>query len=197
MACTAAPPLDFCPTADQLVEQYLMMLPRGRAWGEGGPARLPGGIIYGFWYFVAILMAAYHAAICALLPEFWCFSANATKDFWLEEYGLPDPCDPFPDPCAKIIAGGGPTCANLVALAALTGLAITCAAGPTPASILVTIDIPGPAPSDGKAQGARWAGLYQAAQDIDCGPDVTPFLCLLERVVHAHVRIYYTYTYTG
>lgn len=195
MSCTASPPLDFCPTADQLIPQYLMMLPRGRAWGEGGKGRLPGGIIYGFWYFVAILMAAYHAAICALLPEFWCFSANVTKDWWLAEYGLPDPCDPFPDPCSKILASGGPTCANLVALAALLGLHIDCAPGPQPSSVLITVHLTAPPVSDGHAQSQRLAGCYYAGQRIDCGDESNPFNCLFQRIVHAHVTIFYRYVY--
>lgn len=193
-ACTASPALDICPTADQLVRQYLMLLPRGRAWGEGGPGRLPGGIIYGFLYFCAILMAAYHAAICALIPEMFCFSANVTQGYWLEEYGLPDPCDPFPNPCAKIVASGGPTCENLVELAALTGLTITCAPGPEPASILITANIPTP-PVTGLAPGARFAGCYQAGQNIDCSVSIAPFACLIERVVHAHVKVFYAYNF--
>ena len=197
MSCAPSLAPDICPTADQLVRQYQMLLPRGRAWAEGGADRLPGGIIYGFLYFCAIVMAAYHAAICALLPEFWCFSASVTAAYWLEEYGLPDPCDPYPNPCSKIIAAGGPTCANLVALAALTGLNIACAPGPEPASVLITVLIPGPPVSDGHAQGARWAGIYQAGQAIDCGPNTGPLDCLLQRVVHAHVTIFYAFTYTG
>lgn len=195
MSCTASPALDICPTADELVGQYLMMLPRGRAWGEGGAARLPGGIIYGFCYFLAVLMAAYHAAICALIPEFFCATASATADWWLEEYGLPDPCDPFPNPCAKILASGGPTPAALVALAALTGVVISVGAGPQPASLLVTVHEPSPPVSDGHADGGRWVGLYQAGQYIDCGADAGPLDCLLQRVVQAHVTIFYQSVY--
>jgi len=195
MSCSPSLAPDICPTADDLVGQYLMLLPRGRAWAEGGMDRLPGGIIYGFVYFLAILMAAYHAAICALAPEFFCFSATVTAAYWLEEYGLPDPCDPYPNPCAKIIASGGPTCANLVALAALTGTAISCGPGPQPASVLITVHLPSPPVSDGHAKEARWAGIYQAAQTIDCGEDIGPLDCLLQRVVHAHVTIFYAYVY--
>lgn len=196
MSCGPSLAPDICPTVDELIPQYLSLLPRGRAWGEGGPDREPGGIIYGFVWFLAILMAAYHAAICALLPEFWCFSANVTFPTWLEEYGLPDECDPFPDPCAKILASGGPTCENLVALAALTGTTITCAAGPEPSSILITIQPPPgyePPPDNGKAHGRRLAGCYLAGQEIDCVSSNEGLNCLLERVVHAHVKIFYAY----
>lgn len=193
MSCEASLAPDFCPTADQLVSQYLMLLPRGRAWGEGGPARLPGGIIYGFCYFLAVVMAAYHAAICALIPEFFCSTASVTAAWWLAEYGLPDPCDPFPNPCAKIVASGGPTCANLIALAALTGVTIDCALGPAPASILITVHGPAP-PDNGYAHEARFAGCYQAGQYVDCNAVAGPLDCLLQRVVQAHVTIYYVYT---
>lgn len=195
MTCAPSLAPDFCPTADDLISQYLMMIPRGRAWGEGGAARLPGGIIYGFLYFVATLMAAYHAAICALIPEMFCFSATTTANWWLEEYGLPDPCDPFPDPCTKMLATGGPTCANLVAIAALTGLTIDCAPGPTQASILITIHLPHAPASDGYAHNRRDAGCYQAGQKLVCDDAAGSFVCFLERVVHAHIKIYYAYTY--
>ncbi len=195
MSCSPSLAPDFCPTAPQLLQQYFMLLPRGRAWGEGGPARQSGGIIYGFLYFCAILLAAYHAAICALIPEFFCSTANVTLAYWLEEYGLPDLCDPFPSPCSKIVASGGPTCENLVALAALTGLTITCGAGPQPSSVLITVHLPSPPVSDGHAQNARWVGIYQAGEHIDCGVDAGPLDCLLQRVVHAHVTIFYAYVY--
>lgn len=196
MSCGPSLAPDFCPTADDLIGQYLMLLPRGRAWGEGGVGRLPGGIIRGFMYFCAIVLAAYHAAICRLLPEFWCFSATQTAAYWLEEYGLPDPCDPFPDPCSKIIATGGPTCANLVALAAVAGLEITCGPGPEPASILITANLPAP-PDNGKAHhGLRLAGCYLAAQEIDCADALPAFACVIERIVHAHVKVFYAYAYT-
>jgi hypothetical protein len=193
MSCTVAPAPDFCPTAEELLGQYLMMLPRGRAWGEGGAARLPGGVIYGFLYFCALIVAAYHASICALIPEFYCSTAIVTAAWWLEEYGLPDPCDPFPNPCAKIIASGGPTCANIVALAALTGLTVDCAPGPQPSSVLITIHTATPPVSDGHAQNQRLAGCYYAGQDIDCGASANPLDCLLARIVHAHVAIFYAY----
>jgi hypothetical protein len=196
MSCGPSLAPDICPTVDDLIPQYLMLLPRGRAWGEGGAGRLPGGIIYGMIWFCAILMAAYHAAICALLPEFWCFSAVTTAAYWLEEYGLPDECDPFPDPCSKIIASGGPTCDNLVALAALTGTTITCGDGPEPSSILITIHYPPdyvPPPDNGKAHGQRLAGCYLAGQEIDCVTSSGFVDCLLQRVVHAHVRIFYAF----
>ena len=196
MSCGPSLALDICPTVEQLIPQYMMLLPRGRAWGEGGADREPGGIIYGFIWFCALVMAAYHAAICRLLPEFWCFSATVTSAWWLEEYGLPDPCDPYPDPCAKIVAAGGPTCENLVALAALTGIDISCGPGPEPSSVLITVHnlAAGGAPLDnGKAHGKRLAGCYLAGQQIDCVGSIVRFDCLLQRVVHAHVKIFYAY----
>ena len=111
MTCATYRGDDFCPTADQLIPQYLAMLPRGRAWGEGGPGRMPGGIIYGCLYALALVMASVHAAICAMVPEFYCSSAEVTLDWWREQYAVDDGCDPFPDLCAKVAAFGGVTCA--------------------------------------------------------------------------------------
>lgn len=195
--CSPSLAPDICPTADDLIGKYLMLIPRGRAWGEGGVGRTSSGIIYGFLYFCAIVMAAYHAAICSLIPEFFCFSADVTSDYWLSEYGLPDPCDPFPDPCSKIIASGGPTCENLIALAALTGVAIECGPGPQPASVLITVHLPSPPPTSGPlhAQNMRMTGGYYAGEYIDCGAEANPLDCLLQRVVHAHVTIFYQYVY--
>lgn len=196
MPCSSSPAPDFCPTAEQLVGQYLMLLPRGRAWGEGGPGRLAGGVIYGFLYFCAIVMAAYHAAICALIPELFCYSADVTAAWWLEEYGLPDDCDPYPSPCAKIAAVGGATCYNLVVLAAGIGWSISCFAGPDPGSIIIVVSLAGSIAYSGGTQttGMRVAGCYQAGQRLACGSDITPLDCLLQRVVHAHVTIEYLYS---
>ena len=191
--CAASPALDICPSENDLIPQYLMLWPRGRAWGENGAARLPGGIIYGFTRYMAILMAALHAAICALTPEFWCFSAKTTYESWLEEYGLPDDCDPFPDPCSKILANGGPTPANLVALAALTGVAIEVSSSAASLTITVHGLEPATAPADNYAHGARLSGHYQAGQKIVCDTGVGPFLCLMQRVIHAHVEVSYVY----
>lgn len=117
---------DICPTQDELRPQILALLPRGRAWGEGGPAREPGGVIYGFFDAVAAVFAFLHAQICALALEFFCQTQSLTNDLWLEEYGLPDGCDPYPNLCAKVAALGGPQCAVYEEIGLQYGWSITC-----------------------------------------------------------------------
>jgi uncharacterized protein YmfQ (DUF2313 family) len=126
MTCATSLAQDICPTQEQLIPQYLALLPRGRAWGEGGPAREPGGIIYGWLSALAAIFALVHAAICALIPEFFCSTAVETAAWWAEEYAVDDGCDPFPDACAKIAAQGGVTCAYYEEIAALHGWDIVC-----------------------------------------------------------------------
>jgi len=36
MSCAHSLAPDICPTVEELIPQYMMLLPRGRAWGEGG-----------------------------------------------------------------------------------------------------------------------------------------------------------------
>ena len=95
--CSVFPAPDICPDKFQLVRQFLALLPRGRAWAnnDGGPQ--PTSVLYKFWLAVADFYAYLNARICALRPEFFCKTAVETTDWWLEEYGLPDGCDPFPD----------------------------------------------------------------------------------------------------
>jgi hypothetical protein len=126
MSCQTSLAQDICPTQAQLIPQYLALLPRGRAWGEGGPAREPGGIIYAWTAALASMFAALHAAICALIPEFFCSTAVITAKWWAEEYDVDDGCDPFPDACAKIAASGGMSCAYYEQLAARRGWDIVC-----------------------------------------------------------------------
>jgi uncharacterized protein YmfQ (DUF2313 family) len=126
VSCQTSPGLDICPTQADLIPQYLALLPRGRAWGEGGPGREPGGVMYGWIAALAAVFAAAHAAICALRLEFFCSSAVETVDWWNEEYGLPDGCDPFPNACAKIAAQGGVTCDYYESVAAEHGWDIVC-----------------------------------------------------------------------
>ena len=127
MSCAAeVQALDICPTADEITPQLLALLPRGRAWSthDGGPH--PGTPAYGFWYSVASVWEWVNGRICALAEEFTCGRQSETHDVWMEEYGLPDGCDPFPDLCTKVAAIGGTRCEYYVAIAARAGWAISC-----------------------------------------------------------------------
>lgn len=127
MTCpTPGTGLDICPTREEIVPQLIAMLPRGRAWGthDGGPFR--GSTAHQFWTAVAEVWAEVNARICALAPEFFCATQVETHDTWMEEYGLPDGCDPYPDLCTKVAAVGGTRCEYYTAIAARAGWSITC-----------------------------------------------------------------------
>ncbi len=208
--CASTPVNDFCPTQAELQPQLLAMLPRGRAWGEGTSAREPGGVIYQFWWAVAGVYAAVHAALCALALEFVCSTATLTLDLWDREYGLPDACDPYANLCAKVAALGGVTCAYYEEIAAALGWSIVCGApcsaplgicfrmGSTPlgpvssaATLIVVVDLENSPAFEGvQGYGIRM-GCYAMGQANTCGPDLTALDCVLQRIVGAHVTLDY------
>jgi hypothetical protein len=198
-ACNGPDPgLDICPTAEEITPQLIAMLPRGRAWSthDGGP--YPGTPAWGFWRAVAAVWADVNAAICAMAPEFFCASQTVTHDVWLDEYGLPDGCDPFPDLCAKVAAVGGARCEYITAIAARAGWAVSCydtgggcggkagraragcaqaGRSPKPGTVVIRVDIrksPAflgnfpPAPSSTAPRPARKAGRAMAGQPLAC-----------------------------
>ena len=194
----ADPGLDICPTAEEITPQLIAMLPRGRAWSthDGGP--YPGTPAYQFWRAVAEVWAWVNAAICALALEFFCASQTATHDLWLEEYGLPDGCDPFPDLCAKVAAIGGTRCEYLTDIAARAGWAVSCydtgggcggkagrakAGGfmpgrsPAPGTVVIRVDLANspafngtlpPSPQAATPSHGRKAGRFMAGQPLAC-----------------------------
>jgi hypothetical protein len=207
-ACLPSASRDFCPTALDLEPQYLAMLPRGRAWAEGGAGREPGGIIYGFVYALAITFAVLHQAICAMALEFFCATRDVTSDAWLAEYGLPDPCDPYPNVCAKVAAQGGATCEAYQAVAAALGWSILCGEGcALDAGCIEAGMVPGPTYSaatlfvivslaDSPAYAnvqifGPVAGFLEAGMAPQC-IDISPLDCVLQRIVGAHLQIEYT-----
>jgi uncharacterized protein YmfQ (DUF2313 family) len=137
-----------CPSLDDLTSACLSLLPRGRAWQtrEGQP--MPGqeigfapnafdndafstsqtrvSVLWQYWRAFAIVMEYFTERACALREEFWCQSIQETRADWMYEYGLPDPCDPFPDLCTKVAALGGTRCEYYAAIAARSGWSITC-----------------------------------------------------------------------
>jgi uncharacterized protein YmfQ (DUF2313 family) len=129
MTCAnGLPAPDICPTQDEIVPQLLALLPRGRAFGTHAGLPPAGSTIHDFWNAVANVWFWINTRICALKLEFFCATANETLDLWLQEYGLPDGCDPFPGLCAKVAGFGGVTCDYYVALAAAIGWSLSCGA---------------------------------------------------------------------
>lgn len=212
MTCASATPGPLrCPTKQECFLAALGLLPRGRAWDnhDGGPR--PDSVLYQFWNAIAEVMEFVHARWCALLPEFFCRSAVETRDLWNAEYGLPDPCDPFPDLCTKVGAIGGASCAYLQALSRASGWEIECResvedacgsqagcanagcamAGGVSASAGFTIAVHlGDSPAYlGKTLRLPYAGAMGAGEALSCEPDITSLQCLLRRVLHAHLEI--------
>jgi len=209
-ASRAAAPLR-CPTKEECLRSALALLPFGRAWDnhDGGPR--PDSILYRFWLAIAELMEFVHARWCALLPEFFCRSAAETRDLWNAEYGLPDPCDPFPDLCTKVGAIGGASCSYLQALARSAGWEIECretqddacgsqagcaeAGCAMPGGVLQTGGLTfvvhlGDSPAyAGKTLQLPFAGAMGAGAALTCEPDISSLQCLLSRVLHAHLDV--------
>lgn len=206
-ACGPGQGSDICPTLDECHGVLRHLLPRGRAWDA---LHRPGTVMWRFWRALAHLFEHVNARICAASDEFFCSTIVETRDGWMAEYGLPDACDPWPDLCAKVAAVGGTRCDYYAALAARAGWAIDCidgsdgcgaspgcfdlgfaqpgaAAGTSSLRIVVHL---GASPAyQAPAAPLPQAGCLQAGQPLACGPDVSPLICLLERVVHAHVEV--------
>jgi hypothetical protein len=173
---------------------------------EGKPS-----IIWSYWRAFAQVMKYLSDRACALRQEFWCQSISETRDAWMYEYGLPDDCDPFPDLCTKVAAIGGTRCEYYAQIAARSGWSVTCLenvvscgsragysrAGKARAGATIGLSVlrvivfleasPALAPR-GRYLASR-AGRMRAGRRLTCGPDLTPLICVLSRVVHAELLL--------
>lgn len=222
-----------CPTREETLAAVLALLPRGRAWQSniGGPEPYrdapfdpaafdpetfdtdsrPGSVMFRFWSAVATVFDYAHQRLCALALEMFCATASELRDQWMIEYGLPDPCDPFPDLCAKVSAIGGTRCEYYAAVAARAGWSVQCEntaiacggqmgcsrmgvgqMGAQRANVLRLIVSPADSPSfTGRMQTPPLMGRLMMGQPIACEPDISPLQCVIERIVHAEVEIEY------
>ena len=203
-----------CPNTDALTTQAIALLPRGRAWqtDENGPR--PGSILYGYWRAIADQVAFISSRLCALHAEFFCATHIETRPEWLAEYGLPDECDPFPNLCAKVAAMGGPDCDTYRAIAAEAGWDIDCyeengecgaradcffadgegafaASSPLPARVTIRVYRETSPAYTGPLRGSAYADCLIADGLLDCPPDISGLICILNRIVHAHVLVEY------
>lgn len=229
-----------CPSRSELIDVAMAALPRGRAWqtNEGGPDRGAGGgfqkgafqndafsieyreasVLYQYWSAVAEFLTFAAQRFCALRLEFWCATKRETTDLWMEEYGLPDACDPFPDLCTKVAAIGGTRCEYYAEIAARAGWSIGCSS-----EVVNCGSRAGCRALAGKARPGRplnigtmtitvfmnespafqpvmrnlppVSGRFRAGRRHSCGPDLTPLQCLLARVVHAEIKTVYEVNY--
>lgn len=232
---TPAPPGQFsCPSLLESIGATLALLPRGRAWpaNDGGttlanywnwlkslrgkvPARdawQPGFVQTGYFAAVGAARNYLERRLCDLRFEFWCATHSETHDVWMEEYGLPDACDPFPDLCSKVSALGGARCEYYSEIAARAGWAIECLDGDTSCGsfagcAVAGCDLTGASYEPNKLQivvhlndspafvsideSPSLAGCMMAGMNLTCPPDITGVQCLIERIVSAHVEVKY------
>jgi hypothetical protein len=226
----------FCPTLDEITTAVLSLLPRGRAWQTNDGLPRPGqeiafnpkafanngafpttqessSILWQYWRSFAVVMFYLTQRLCALRLEFWCQTADETRDEWMTEYGLPDDCEPFPDLCTKVAAIGGTRCEYYAAVAARMGWTIECVeqtvfcgsragkalAGKAKAGVLLgaaTLKIivhlnSSPAYTGPRIRSSR-AGRMRAGQRLSCGAlALIPLQCLLSRIIHAEILTIY------
>lgn len=240
-SCSSRPPAPLrCPTASEVLESALALLPRGRAWqsNEGGPvkgydpafspagfsgafavASRKGSILRRFWQAVADVYCFVNQRLCDLRLEFWCATHQETHDLWMQEYGLPDECDPFPDLCTKVAAIGGTRCEYYSEIAARAGWAISCidkqhVCGTRVGSfyakvgraqpggvqrlpiMTIVVDLHNsPAFVSGPRSKKSQIGSIKSGRGLVCRvPDVvdlTGLECLMSRIVHAEIVIQY------
>lgn len=223
-----------CPTREEIRDAILAILPGGRAWQtrEGGPF---AGIqpafqenafqesaftqvskrrskLYEFWWAISGLLLFVYNRLCDLRLEFWCATHRETHDLWMAEYGLPDPCDPFPDLCTKVAAIGGTRCEYYSMIAARAGWTISCdisrslcggRAGCAKAGrsrpgnrssaavmIIRVFTKESPAFVAGRSLASK-AGRLKAGRGLTCAPNINPLRCILDRVVHAEILTHY------
>ena len=242
MTCaTTRPGPLHCPTLPESIQATLDLLPRGRAWpaNDGGgmlarflvwlsalvPAVLPAAWPIGFVQtgFISAFGAVRNyleTRLCDLRLEFWCATHKETHDLWMQEYGLPDPCDPFPDLCTKVAALGGARCEYFNAIVSRIGWVIDCLNEVTACGSRTGCARAGTATAGynrviglilrvhtGEDFTTRYiasgrqitprAGRMRAGQRPACDyvlteiPSTHPARCLVERIAPAHVSIEY------
>jgi hypothetical protein len=154
MICSTAQPAPFtCPTLEQSIDATAQLLPTGKAWPANDRSVMPrflswlGALVgiptkddwadnpgFGQMGYVAAIGAVRNyleTQLCALRLEFWCATETLTNDLWMQEYGLPDDCDPYPNLCVKVAALGGRRCELYQELCAANGWTIDCVAAPS------------------------------------------------------------------
>lgn len=196
---------DRCPSLDDVHAALMMSLPRGRAW-----PRDPLSVLSRFWRGIAGVHWWINDRLCAWQAEFHCRTASESLDDWWRDYGLPDGCDPYPDLCTKVIGSTGARCADLQAIAARVGWSIACSVDQTEGlgcfelgcaqfgpgigmgglRIRVTLAA---SPAYGGAVQTPWllGSTWGLGQPLGCGPDIGPLICLLSRIIPAHVAVTY------
>lgn len=223
-----------CPSLDELTDGVLKLLPRGRAWQthEGLPrpgfdpafnpdaynndgfatSSEPKSILWQYWRAFAAVLHHLVERACALRNEMFCKTLAEMREEWMVEYGLPDPCDPFPDLCTKVAAIGGTRCEYYQEIAARMGWSISCEtaiafcgsragrgragtahAGSTigRAMLRIVVHLNESPALDRNFRKIPRAGRLRAGRPAGCGPSLVPLKCILTRVIHAEIFTIY------
>ena len=203
-----------CKTIDETTRQVIANLPPGRAWQTEETGPMPGSRLYGYWRAIAELLQFGNQRLCDLHREFFCATRVETDPEWMAEYGLPDECDPFPDLCAKVAAMGGAQCDDYKAIAFAAGWDIDCyeqealcgaladcfyadnamafAANSTvTATVYIRVYRETSPAYSGPLRGSAYADCLIADGFLDCPPDISGLICILNRIIHAHIRVEY------
>lgn len=224
-----------CPTLEEVTQAILALLPRGRAWqtNEGVPEkgwepafqqnafnnsafqtdRRDRSILWEYWRSFAVLSHYFNQRVCDLAREFNCATIVETLDGWMTEYGLPDPCDPFPDLCTKVAALGGTRCEYYAELASRLGWTITCEerttfcgirmkkqtmgcgrmGGNKIGGVLYIVVHMGSSPAvSGVKFDPPLMGRLRFGRRLGCGlPSFNDLQCLLSRAIHAEILTVY------
>lgn len=184
-------------TQDEIYEQVVRFLPPGRALGASdGTIRREQSILRSLLYAMAGVLADADTAIDAMVDEFYCSTTSDDRDLWNEEYGLPDDCNIFGDDlCAKSTFRGGVSLAYYASLAEALGVsaALQWLKGDhadypgVHSTLLVVID----AANSSAFVDEIFVDDFEV-EDAGLGdPDVSSFVCALERVIPAHCEIIY------
>ena len=200
-----------CPSIDDIHNGLLSLLPRGRAWGGTLLSWTTDNPVYRFWRSIAAAFYDYEQLCCTLLTEYFPDTANQTLDLWFAEYGLPDACDPYPNLVAKVRAAGGSRCDYFQDVAATAGWVIACVPdlsdgmglfqvgcdsvgyGIAPCTLLIRVWLSSSSAYTGNSTGQAMVtgSNWGAGLTLGCGPDLTPLICLLSRIIPAHLAVNY------
>lgn len=125
LSCPPGQQAILCPRAtDDVLPSVLGLLPPGPAW-DG--AKVAGTVQNTYWRAYSNVLAYLYGRMCDFVDEFFCATVKESRDQWVAEYGLDDPCDPYGyNLCVKVAAEGGATCEYFVGIAAQAGWAISC-----------------------------------------------------------------------
>jgi hypothetical protein len=202
----------FLPSISQgeMEHQVLGLWPRGRAW-QTSPADVTEDTTQSrFRRAVAEVMLAAQSFFDGLRPEMFSGSATATRDDWLADFDLPDPCDPFPSLQVKAVSLGDTTPAYAATAAAYRGwsvfiveeaIPLSCSshAGGAQAGFAlpgadagvawrVMIDV---ANSPVTINSVPLAGRMLAGQGLGCPIDTSSLDCVMRRMAPAHADLIY------